>query len=69
VIAVRDSSGRPYEHVAALLDTHAVDLDRRIAELTALRAEVERLRHRASTLNPAACSAAAVCPLIPSDAG
>jgi MerR family copper efflux transcriptional regulator len=32
VIAVRDHTGPPCEHVAALLDAHAADLDARIAE-------------------------------------
>ena len=67
IIAVRDSSGAPCHHVLALLDAHAADLDRRIAELSALRADVERLRRRAGTLDPAACSPAAVCQLIPAD--
>ena len=65
VIAVRDSSGAPCEHVLGLLDAHAEDLDRRIAELAALRADVDRLRLRAGSLDPATCSPAEVCQLIP----
>ena len=68
VIAIRDSSGAPCNHVLTLLDSHAADLDRRIAELTALRADVERLRRRASTLDPATCSPAAICQVVPTDA-
>lgn len=68
VIAVRDSHGAPCHHVLALLDAHATDLDRRIAELTTLRDDVERLRRRAVTMNPATCSPTNVCQLIPTDA-
>lgn len=68
VITVRDSGGAPCQHVLALLNTHAADLDRRIAELTHLREQVDRLRSRASTLDPATCSPADICQLIPLDA-
>lgn len=61
VIAVRDSQGPPCGHVAAVLDQHLTDLDNRIAELAATRAEVARLRARARTLDPAECGTDAVC--------
>ena len=64
VIAVRDDTGPPCEHVAALLDAHAADLDARIAELTALRDDVQRLRERARDLDPAACEPGSVCHVI-----
>lgn len=65
VIAVREEVGPPCEHVTSLLDTHAVELDQRIAELTALREEVQRLRERARTLDPGSCDADGVCHVIP----
>ena len=65
VIAVREDSGPPCRHVTALLDAHAADLDRRIAELTALREEVRRLRGRADGLDPASCEEDTVCHVIP----
>jgi MerR family copper efflux transcriptional regulator len=65
VIAVRDDTGPPCEHVAALLDAHAADLDARIAELTALREDVRRLCQRARHLDPAACHPGPVCHVIP----
>lgn len=68
VVAVREHSGPPCRHVAALLDAHAADLDRRIAELTALRGEVRRLRDRADRLDPADCDDGAVCHVIPTGA-
>ena len=66
VIAAREHTGPPCQHVAALLDEHAADLDARIAELHALRQEVQRLRRRAAKLDPAACAADNVCHVIPS---
>ena len=65
VIAVRDDDGPPCQHVTGLLDAHADDLDRRIAELTLLRTDITYLRDRASTLDPAACDPAGVCHIIP----
>jgi DNA-binding transcriptional MerR regulator len=65
IIAVRDRSGPPCRHVTDLLDAHAADLQRRIAELTALRAEVSRLRNRADGLDPAQCGDDDVCHVIP----
>ena len=65
VVAVREAQGPPCEHVAALLDRHATDLDARIADLQAARVEVRRLRDRARALNPADCRADGVCHVIP----
>jgi MerR family copper efflux transcriptional regulator len=65
VIAARDLIGPPCQHVAALLDRHAAELDERIDHLRALRTEVQRLRERARTLDPEDCGKAAVCQVIP----
>ena len=65
VVAVREAQGPPCEHVAALLDRHAADLEARIADLQAARAEVRRLRDRARGLDPAQCRADGVCHVIP----
>ncbi len=62
VIAVRDNTGPPCEHVVALLDALAADLDARIAELTALRDDLRRLRARARHLDLATCGADGVWP-------
>lgn len=67
IIAIRDTTGSPCDHVVELLDAHTVDLDRRITELIALRDDVRRLRHRAASLDVGQCSAAAVCQVIPID--
>lgn len=65
VIRVRDEGASPCEHVTQLLDAHAHDLDRRIAELVALREDVRVLRDRAKSLDPATCDPASVCNVIP----
>lgn len=65
IIAAREDGGPPCGHVSALLDSHAVDLDRRITELVTLREEVQRLRTRARTLDPGRCEADGVCHVIP----
>jgi MerR family transcriptional regulator, copper efflux regulator len=65
VMGSQDRASVPCEHVTALLDVHAADLDQRIVELTVLREEVDRLRQRAQDLDPAACTADSVCHLIP----
>ncbi len=65
VIAAREHSGLPCGHVASLLDAHAVELDERIGELSALRVDIRRLRERAEHLDPARCDDAAVCHVIP----
>jgi DNA-binding transcriptional MerR regulator len=65
IIEVREDQGRPCEHVTDLLDRHVAVLDRRIAELQATRAEVHRLRERATSLDPEACGEGGVCHVIP----
>lgn len=65
VIAMRDTSGPPCDQVVELLGAHAAHLDLRIAELTALRDDVRRLKGRAMTLDPTCCESAAVCQVIP----
>lgn len=65
VIEVRQDEGPPCEHVTAVLDRHAAVLDERIAELQSTRAEVRRLRERATSLDPAACREDGVCHVIP----
>ncbi len=65
VIALRDNDGPPCQHVIGLLDAHAADLDRRIAELTLLREDITHLQDRANMLDPAACDPTGVCHIIP----
>lgn len=65
VITARDRAGPPCRHVADLLEAHAADLDHRIAELSALREDVRRLRDRADGLDSSRCDDTAVCHVIP----
>ncbi len=67
ILAVRAAQGPPCTHVVALLDRHAVDLDRRITELASARDDVERLRERAAGLDPADCAADGICHVIPTE--
>jgi DNA-binding transcriptional MerR regulator len=64
VIAFRDRGQTPCEHVAAVLQRHATDLERRIAELQQLGGELDRLAERARTLDPEQCPPERVCHLI-----
>ena len=68
IVAVREAQGPPCAHVVALLDRHAVDLDLRIAELVVARDDVERLRERATELDPADCAPDGVWQVIPTQA-
>ena len=63
-IAVRDDSGPPCTHVAAPLDGPAAELEARTTALGAARAVVQRLRQRASRLDPADCRPDGVCRVI-----
>jgi len=65
IIALREQEGAPCAHVAELLDAHAAELDRRIADLTALRQQVLQLRDRSKDVDPSQCQAATVCDVIP----
>ncbi len=64
VIAFRDLGQPPCEHVAALLQRRAAELDARIAELQQLRGELDRLAGRAATLDPQQCPPERVCHVI-----
>lgn len=64
VIALRDRGETPCGHVVELLEARAADVDRRIAELEALRTDLRRLSRRAQTLDPAGCEPGRVCHLI-----
>jgi MerR family copper efflux transcriptional regulator len=64
VIAFREQGTPPCEHVLELIEDRAADLDRRIAELVALRDELRRLARRGRTLSPDACSPDLVCHIL-----
>lgn len=64
VIALRDRGEPPCAHVLALVAQRAAEVDRRIAELEALRTDLRRLGARARRLDPAACDPRRICHLI-----
>lgn len=64
VLGFRDRGETPCDHVRALIDQRAAELDERIDELMRLRAELTRLSQRARRLDPADCEPAMVCHII-----
>jgi MerR family Zn(II)-responsive transcriptional regulator of zntA len=61
VLAIRDGGEPPCSHVQRLLAERLADLDRQLAELTALRATVSGLQDRAAAVEPDTCAPASVC--------
>lgn len=61
ILEIRDGGHAPCAHVQALLGDRLADLDRQIAELTALRATVARLQADAATVEPTRCNPEIVC--------
>jgi len=64
IVAFRDRGETPCGHVRQLIDQHAADVDRRIAELHAIQRELARLARRARLLEPTRCAPAAVCHIL-----
>ena len=64
IVALRDEGQAPCGHVLDLLRTRSAELDRRIAELRALRGELKRLVARAEVLDPADCDPERICHLV-----
>ncbi len=61
VLEIRDAGRAPCRHVEELLDVRLAHLDRQIAELSALRENVARLREDALAADPETCHAEEVC--------
>lgn len=64
IVALRDEGETPCGYVVDLLKARSAELDRRIAELHSLRAELHRLVERAEALDPANCDPRRICHLI-----
>lgn len=64
ILALRDEGKTPCGYVTDVLQSRAAELDQRIAELTALRAELRRLAERAEHLDPADCDPDHICHII-----
>ncbi len=55
VIALRDQGSAPCAHVGELLDQKAQAVSKQIADLRALKSELDRLSHPAHATDPATC--------------
>jgi len=64
IVALRVDGQAPCGHVVELLRSWSAELDRRIAELRALRGELLRLVEQAEHLDPADCDPRAICHVI-----
>lgn len=64
VLAIRDEGRAPCVHVRGLLDRHLAEVDRRLAELTATRAELATLAKHAESVDPAACPEDLICSIL-----
>jgi DNA-binding transcriptional MerR regulator len=64
IVSFRARGEAPCTHVQALIDARATDIDRRIAELRTLRAELGALAARARNLDPVDCTPDAVCHIL-----
>lgn len=56
ILAIKDAGGQSCEHTAALLEQRLVELDQRIGELHAARAELQAMYERAASLDPTGCT-------------
>ncbi len=61
ILAVRDAGAAPCGRVRALAEARVAQLDRRIAELRAVRAELTALAARARGIEPACAAGAQTC--------
>lgn len=67
VLATRDGGQPPCAHVQGFVADRLADVERRLAELTEVRASLLDLQHRVDRLDPAECEEAAICVAIPPD--
>ncbi|MGH3385536.1 MAG: heavy metal-responsive transcriptional regulator [Nocardioidaceae bacterium] len=65
VIAFREQGTAPCSHVIDLIEAHERQIAERISELRSLQYELRQLSERARDLDPAACTPAGVCHVVP----
>ncbi len=61
IIALRDGGTPPCRHVRAVADLRIMAIDRQIAELEALRAELVQLAERADAVEAACTTGSSIC--------
>ena len=61
VIDIRDGGEAPCHHVYELFAARVLDIERQIADLDALRADLSQRRDQAGEADPSACPAETVC--------
>lgn len=61
VIDIRDAGEAPCHHVYELFAARVLDIERQIADLYALRADLSQRRDQAGEADPSACPAETVC--------
>ena len=64
ILALRDSGQAPCEAVAALVDDHLDQIERRISDLRATRAALRDLARRAADVNPDTCVEDDICTIL-----
>lgn len=69
IIDLRADGHVPCAHVSDLIDGKLADVRRRMSELDTLATELEQLLDRSRRLNPADCSDADVCHVLPTSTG
>lgn len=65
VLAVRDSGEAPCAHIQELVADRLADVERRLDELSRVRASLLQLQQRVASLDPAECDASSICVAVP----
>jgi MerR family copper efflux transcriptional regulator len=64
ILELRDSGHAPCTHVTGLIHQHLADVDRRLAELAAMRATLGDLARRAADTDPGTCTGPDICTIL-----
>ncbi|QAV69730.1 heavy metal-responsive transcriptional regulator [Salinibacterium sp. UTAS2018] len=65
VLSLRDAGEAPCTHVSSLLEHKLDGVQERLKDLAALEAELKQLIHEAQDRDPANCTEAEICTIIP----
>jgi DNA-binding transcriptional MerR regulator len=64
ILVIRDGGQPPCAHVAAVVDGHLADIERRLRELRTTRALLRELARTAAGTDPATCDEASICRIL-----